>query len=75
MTKTAAPRPATITPRDAEQIERANATGLPPVVFVHGLWLLPSRWVRRSVLLSWEEFRYGCSNALSDAEGRELYET
>ena len=25
---------------------RANATGLQPVVFVHGLWLLPSSWDR-----------------------------
>src|SRR5438045_3625365 len=31
---------------DAEQIDRANATGLQPVVFVHGLWLLPSSWDR-----------------------------
>ena len=30
----------------AEQIERANATGLTPVVFIHGLWLLPSSWDR-----------------------------
>src|SRR5712691_6453822 len=30
----------------ADQIERANATGLTPVVFVHGLWLLPSSWDR-----------------------------
>lgn len=29
-----------------EQIERANATGLTPVVFIHGLWLLPSSWDR-----------------------------
>src|SRR5205807_1715339 len=29
-----------------EQIDRANATGLTPVVFVHGLWLLPSSWDR-----------------------------
>jgi len=29
-----------------EQIERANATTLTPVVFVHGLWLLPSSWER-----------------------------
>jgi len=29
-----------------EQIERANATGRTPVVFVHGLWLLPSSWDR-----------------------------
>jgi pimeloyl-ACP methyl ester carboxylesterase len=29
-----------------EQIERANASGRAPVVFVHGLWLLPSSWNR-----------------------------
>jgi pimeloyl-ACP methyl ester carboxylesterase len=33
-----------------EQIERANATGLSPVVFVHGLWLLPSSWDRWAAL-------------------------
>src|SRR5438105_4596610 len=26
--------------------ERANKTGLPPVVFIHGLWLLPHSWDR-----------------------------
>jgi non-heme chloroperoxidase len=31
---------------EAEQIEQANATGLTPVVFIHGLWLLPSSWDR-----------------------------
>ena len=36
----------TITEYEAEQVERANATGRPPVVFVHGLWLLPSSWDR-----------------------------
>jgi non-heme chloroperoxidase len=30
----------------AEQVERANATGVTPVVFIHGLWLLPSSWDR-----------------------------
>jgi pimeloyl-ACP methyl ester carboxylesterase len=35
-----------ITEYEAEQIDRANATGLTPVVFVHGLWLLPSSWDR-----------------------------
>jgi len=30
----------------AEQVDRANATGRTPVVFVHGLWLLPSSWDR-----------------------------
>jgi pimeloyl-ACP methyl ester carboxylesterase len=29
-----------------DEIDRANATGLQPVVFVHGLWLLPSSWDR-----------------------------
>jgi non-heme chloroperoxidase len=37
---------ATITAHETEQVERANATGLTPVVFVHGLWLLPSSWDR-----------------------------
>jgi len=35
-----------MTTNDAQQIERANATGRAPVVFVHGLWLLPSSWDR-----------------------------
>jgi non-heme chloroperoxidase len=34
----------TITAREAAQVERANASGATPVVFVHGLWLLPSSW-------------------------------
>ncbi|HEY0553077.1 MAG TPA: alpha/beta hydrolase [Thermoanaerobaculia bacterium] len=37
---------ATITEHEAQQVERANATGKQPVVFVHGLWLLPSSWDR-----------------------------
>jgi non-heme chloroperoxidase len=37
---------ATVTEHEAEYIEKANATGLPPVVFIHGLWLLPSSWQR-----------------------------
>lgn len=28
------------------EVERANATGRVPIVFVHGLWLLPSSWDR-----------------------------
>ncbi|MEA2178740.1 MAG: hypothetical protein QOG77_2037 [Solirubrobacteraceae bacterium] len=35
-----------ITNHEAEQIARANGTGLTPVVFIHGLWLLPSSWDR-----------------------------
>jgi pimeloyl-ACP methyl ester carboxylesterase len=35
-----------ITEHEAEQVERANASGRTPVVFIHGLWLLPSSWDR-----------------------------
>ncbi|MCP9619461.1 alpha/beta hydrolase [Nocardia otitidiscaviarum] len=31
---------------DIQQLERADATGRVPAVFVHGLWLLPSSWDR-----------------------------
>jgi pimeloyl-ACP methyl ester carboxylesterase len=34
----------TITEREAAQVERANASSATPIVFVHGLWLLPSSW-------------------------------
>src|SRR6185312_4579605 len=37
---------ATLPEHETQQIERANATGLTPVVFIHGLWLLPSSWDR-----------------------------
>jgi non-heme chloroperoxidase len=33
-----------ITDHEASQIEQANSSGRPLVVFVHGLWLLPSSW-------------------------------
>ena len=36
----------TITSREAEQVERANASRKTRVVFIHGLWLLPSSWDR-----------------------------
>src|SRR3954466_13955686 len=37
---------ADITEYETEQIDRANASGKTPVVFIHGLWLLPSSWDR-----------------------------
>jgi pimeloyl-ACP methyl ester carboxylesterase len=37
---------ASISKYEASQIDEANATGLTPVVFIHGLWLLPSSWDR-----------------------------
>jgi pimeloyl-ACP methyl ester carboxylesterase len=41
---------ATISAREASQIEAANAGGRTPVVFVHGLWLLASSWDRWAAL-------------------------
>ena len=35
-----------ITEHEAQQVERANSSGRTPVVFIHGLWLLPSSWDR-----------------------------
>src|SRR3954464_447584 len=35
---------ATLTQRELDQVEKANASGRTPVVFIHGLWLLPSSW-------------------------------
>jgi non-heme chloroperoxidase len=35
-----------ITEHEQRQIGEANGSGRPPVVFVHGLWLLPSSWDR-----------------------------
>jgi non-heme chloroperoxidase len=35
---------ATITQRETQQVEQANASGRTPVVFIHGLWLLASSW-------------------------------
>jgi pimeloyl-ACP methyl ester carboxylesterase len=36
----------TITEHEEQQVEQANASRRPPVVFIHGLWLLPSSWDR-----------------------------
>jgi non-heme chloroperoxidase len=35
-----------VTTSESEQVQRANESGLQPVVFIHGLWLLPSSWDR-----------------------------
>jgi non-heme chloroperoxidase len=40
------PQTGTITSRETEQVERANASGKTPVVFIHGLWLLPTSVLR-----------------------------
>jgi pimeloyl-ACP methyl ester carboxylesterase len=33
-----------VTPREQNEVDRANREGQPPVVFIHGLWLLASSW-------------------------------
>jgi non-heme chloroperoxidase len=35
-----------ITQRETQQIDEANASGRTAVIFIHGLWLLPSSWDR-----------------------------
>jgi non-heme chloroperoxidase len=53
MTSTAPSSPSgdkTITEHELEQCQRANQSGRQPVVFVHGLWLLPSSWDRWATL-------------------------
>ncbi len=35
-----------VTEHEVKQVDRANTAGLMPVVFVHGLWLLPTSWDR-----------------------------
>jgi pimeloyl-ACP methyl ester carboxylesterase len=55
-TETIALGSATITDHDAEQIERANKAGVQPVVFVHGLWLLPNSWDRWAELFESKGF-------------------
>jgi len=46
----AAPSSPPISEHEAEQLERAGASDRPLVVFVHGLWLLPSSWDRWTAL-------------------------
>src|ERR671921_664948 len=41
---------ASMSERESREIEAANASGTIPVVFIHGLWLLPSSWAQ------WAEF-------------------
>jgi non-heme chloroperoxidase len=41
---------ASISTREKREMEAANASGKTPVVFIHGLWLLPSSWA------NWADF-------------------
>jgi len=46
----------TITERESAQVRRANESGRTPVVFVHGLWLLPDSWESWVALYEQEGF-------------------
>src|ERR671917_2380917 len=41
---------ASMSTRENREIEAANSSGNTPVVFIHGLWLLPSSWA------NWADF-------------------
>jgi len=43
-------RMASMSERETREIRAANASGKTPVVFIHGLWLLPSSWA------NWADF-------------------
>jgi non-heme chloroperoxidase len=43
-------RMASVSERENREIKAANASGNTPVVFIHGLWLLPSSWA------NWADF-------------------
>ncbi len=46
----------TLTVHEQQEIDRANASGLQPVVFVHGLWLLSSSWDRWRALFEEQDY-------------------
>jgi non-heme chloroperoxidase len=50
MTDSASTETITCTEHEVKEVAQANATGKQPVVFVHGLWLLPSSWDRWRVV-------------------------
>ncbi|HEY6191590.1 MAG TPA: alpha/beta hydrolase [Bacteroidota bacterium] len=45
-----------LTTKETNEIDRANKSGLQPVVFVHGLWLLSSSWDRWRALFEEKGF-------------------
>ena len=61
-----------ITGHEAQQLQRANATGQQPVMFVHGLWLLASSWDRWAAVF--EEAGYvTCTKTFSGRTPRTDY--
>jgi non-heme chloroperoxidase len=47
---------ATLTEDEKSHVARTNASGKQPVVFIHGLWLLPSSWDRWAQMFDEEGF-------------------
>ncbi len=46
----------TVTKQEQAQVDKANASERTPIVFVHGLWLLPSSWDRWAKLFAGEGY-------------------
>jgi non-heme chloroperoxidase len=46
----------TVTKHEQTQVDKANASGKQPVVFIHGLWLLASSWDRWAKLFEGEGY-------------------
>jgi non-heme chloroperoxidase len=47
---------ASISERESREIEAANASGNAPVVFIHGLWVLPSSWANWADLFTQADY-------------------
>jgi pimeloyl-ACP methyl ester carboxylesterase len=58
---TPAPGSLMLDDHEREQVDRANSSSRTPVVFVHGLWLLPSSWDRWATMF--EEAGYAAVTA------------
>jgi pimeloyl-ACP methyl ester carboxylesterase len=58
---TPAPGSLMLDDHEREQVDRANSSSRTPVVFVHGLWLLPSSWDRWATIF--EEAGYAAVTA------------
>ena len=57
-------RMASISERENQEIQAANASGKTPVVFIHGLWLLPSSWA------NWADFFARACSTVSGSSGQ-----
>ena len=75
---TSSPPRADLTQHEQEEIDRANESGRTPVVFVHGLWLLPSSWDRWATVFQEAGFTPVTPGWPDDpetvAEAKQLYE-